>query len=97
MKFIIISGTILLVFGYLVILCNLLIAAEWWCKKKTGTMIPLVGSMLVLLGWVVAHQYMSAVLLAPLLFDLGGLPMFVILLVSKQKSKGHDSQSSKRN
>ena len=97
LNFIVISGTTLLASGYLVILGNLFMATQWWCKRRTGTMIPLVGSLLVLLGWVVAHQYMSVVFLTPLLFDLGGLPMFIALLVGKRKNKHHDSQSGKHN
>lgn len=95
MNLIVISGATLLASGYLVILGNFFIAAQWWCKRRSGTMIPLVGSLLVLLGWIVAHQALSILFLVPLLFDLGGLPMFIALLVGKRKSKGHESQSSK--
>lgn len=95
MNFIVSLGVVLIFSGYLIILGNFFIAAQWWCKRRSGTMIPLVGSSLVLLGWIVAHQVLSILFLVPLLFDLGGLPMFIALLVGKRKSKGHESQSSK--
>ncbi len=84
---ILIFGVMLIAVGYLVILSNFVIAVKWWFKKKTGTMIPFVGSLLILLGWVVTCRLISTLFLIPLLFDLGGLPMLVGLLIERQRKK----------
>lgn len=63
---------ILIASGTLLVLANLAFVMLWLVKKKSGSLFPVIGGVLMGIGlWMAPHQELRAVWWVPLLLDPG--------------------------
>ena len=80
-------SSVLIILGICIIVGNIVILCTNIIKKRHESFIPLVGTMLYMTGmrWN-QHIEKSWYYLIPLVLDIGGIPMLLIILVEGVKN-----------